>query len=63
MKHTMERLSFSKKWINLIVECITTSSFSVIINGAAEGLISPKGLKARVTSIPIFVFVVCRGFL
>ena len=58
LKHAMERLGFSCKWINLIIDCLNTSSFSVIINGAA---IPPKGLKARVLFISIFVFVVCIG--
>ena len=39
LEHTMERLCFSNKWINLIMNCITTHTFSIIINGVAKGLI------------------------
>lgn len=46
LRHTMERLGFSNKWINLVMDCITTSSFSVIINRATKGLIHPqRGLR------------------
>lgn len=40
-KPTMERLSFSNKRINLIMDCIIISSFSIIINEVAKGLIHP----------------------
>ena len=33
----MERMGFSTRWINLIMECISSVSYSVLINGAAYG--------------------------
>lgn len=55
LRHTTERLGFSNKWINLVMDCITTSSYSVIINRATKGLICPqRGLRQLVLDI-------CRG--
>ncbi|KAH9648147.1 reverse transcriptase domain-containing protein [Citrus sinensis] len=42
----MEKFSFSNKWRSLIMSCITTAQFSVIINGTPKGLILlEKGLR------------------
>ena len=37
IKGVMERMGFSTRWINLIMECITSVSYSVLINGVAYG--------------------------
>ena len=37
----MEKLGFHEKWISLIMHCITTVSYSVIINGVAHDCIVP----------------------
>ena len=46
VKGVMERLGFDGKWISLIMQCISSVSFSVIINGKAYGSIIPtRGLR------------------
>ena len=42
LEHAMYHLGFSKTWIELIMNCIFTSSFSMLINGAPKGLIQPQ---------------------
>lgn len=42
LESTTRRLGFSRKWIDLIIRCITTTSFSVSINGVAKGVIHPQ---------------------
>ena len=45
LKRVMEKLGFCSKWVNLIMQCISSVSYSVIINGVAYGSIKPsKGL-------------------
>lgn len=39
---TLQKLGFSVKWVDLIMNFISTASFSVLINGVAKGLIHPQ---------------------
>ena len=46
LKRVMEKLGFCSKWVNLIMHCISSISYSVLINGAAYGSIKPsRGLR------------------
>lgn len=46
VKCTMQKLGFYEKWMNLIMNCISTTSFSMLINRVAKGLIHPqRGLR------------------
>ena len=50
-------LGFHPKWIKRIEECITTVSFSVVINGEPVGKFSPsRGLRQR-DPISAFLFI------
>ena len=46
VRGVMERLGFDGKWISLIMQCISSISYSDIINGEAYGSITPiRGLR------------------
>ena len=46
IEKVMEKMGFHEKWIQLIMQCITTISYSVIINGVIHGCIFPiRGLR------------------
>ncbi|XP_023914218.1 uncharacterized protein LOC112025766 [Quercus suber] len=54
IKGVMEKLGFSKKWTDLIMRCISSVSYSVLINGVACGNVTPtRGLRGcpRVTHL------------
>ena len=59
----MEKMSFHEKWINLIMHCITTISYFVLINGVAYGSIIPtRGLRQGDLVSP-YIFLLCAyGF-
>lgn len=46
VKAIMEKLGFHIKLINIVMHCITTVSYSILINGVAHGYIIPtRGLR------------------
>ena len=46
IKKIMERMGFHEKWTNIIMQCISTVSYSVLVNGVAYGSIIPsRGLR------------------
>ncbi len=42
MKGMMSRLGFSAQWIKLVMNCIMSILYSVVVNGEPNGMISQK---------------------
>lgn len=60
----MEKLGFSPKWIELIMRCISTASFSILINGAAKGNDSLiRGFEARLPSVSLSFYSLHKRLL
>ena len=46
LEKIMSNIGFDNKWINLIMRCINSVSYSILINGEAHGCITPtRGLR------------------
>lgn len=55
----MQKLGFHDRWISIIMMCITTVSYSVLLNGETKDVIYPsRGICQRDPLSP-FLFLLC----
>lgn len=46
LKKILLKMVFLESWVALIMECINTVSYSILVNGESKGLIQPtRGLR------------------
>lgn len=59
LENLMRRMGFSERWIGLIMVCMRTMSYLVLVNGKPQGMIHPSRGLRQGNPLSQFLFLLC----
>ena len=63
IEKVMERMGFHERWIALVMHCISTISYSILMNGVAYGSIIPTRGLHQGDPLSLYLFLLCADGL
>lgn len=64
LRAIMLKMGFDRKWVDWIMMCITSVSFSILVNNEAVGPVIPgRGLRQGDPLFSLSLYYLCRRFI
>ena len=59
----MEKMGFARKWVCWVMACVSTMSYTILLNGREHGFIRPERGIRQGDPISPFLFIICAEAL
>ena len=59
LENIMRKMGFNEKWIGLIMVCVRTVTYSILVNGEPQRLIHPTRDNQQGDLLSYFLFLLC----